>query len=105
MNLNSRAETLGASCRELCGETEYSRFWQVDMPKRSAPSASELVKIGNVRVPSDWQPFGGFGTYDEYEEVRALCACGKTTLYVHIYSAPARVQCLYAYETCAVLYI
>jgi len=39
------------------------------MSKRKAPSASDLVKIGNVRVPSDWQPFGGFGEYDEYDEV------------------------------------
>ena len=39
------------------------------MSKRKAPSATDLVKIGNVRVPSDWQPFGGFGAYDEYDEV------------------------------------
>jgi len=28
-----------------------------------ALSAAALRKIGNVRVPSDWQPFGGFNDY------------------------------------------
>ena len=38
------------------------------MPK--GPSSAELRKIGNVRVPSDWQPFGGFNDYasDDYSE-------------------------------------
>ena len=38
------------------------------MSKRKGPTASELIKMGNVRVPGDWQPFGGFSEYDEYDE-------------------------------------
>ena len=34
-----------------------------EMAKRRSPSAEDLRKMGNVRVPSDWQPFGGFNDY------------------------------------------
>ena len=33
------------------------------MAKRKGPSHDDLLKIGNVRVPTDWQPFGGFDDY------------------------------------------
>jgi hypothetical protein len=33
------------------------------MAKRKGPSQDDLLKIGNVRVPTDWQPFGGFDDY------------------------------------------
>jgi hypothetical protein len=31
--------------------------------KRKGPSAADIRKIGNIRMPSDWQPFGGFDDY------------------------------------------
>eukprot|EP00277_Geminigera_cryophila_P040672 CAMPEP_0173100170 /NCGR_PEP_ID=MMETSP1102-20130122/36030_1 /TAXON_ID=49646 /ORGANISM="Geminigera sp., Strain Caron Lab Isolate" /LENGTH=751 /DNA_ID=CAMNT_0013993533 /DNA_START=63 /DNA_END=2318 /DNA_ORIENTATION=+ len=30
------------------------------MSKKKGPTSSDLRKVGNVKVPTDWQPFGGF---------------------------------------------
>ena len=77
--------------------TESQRFEGRFMPKQSAPSASQLVKIGNVRVPSDWQPFGGFGTYDEYDEVCPVCLWEDNSIQssctlLHAYNAYTRTR-------------
>jgi len=60
-------ETLEKSAHKLASTSAR-------MSKKKGPTSSDLRKVGNVKVPTDWQPFGGFEDLESDDDSEVLRA-------------------------------